>query len=56
MNTWILVPVGILALALIIFLVWKNRRDEKKIVQQMEHDYRHPKDDEQDADPEENLH
>jgi hypothetical protein len=35
MNWIILVPVGIGLVALVVFLVWKNSKDEKKFRQQM---------------------
>lgn len=39
MNLFILIPVGILLLAVVFFLVWRNQKDEKKLEQQMNKDF-----------------
>ena len=50
MNWYVLIPVGIGAVALIVFLVIRNIKDEKKIVDQFKNDYRKSKDEEDDVD------
>ena len=41
---WIIVlTVAVAALALIVFLILRNLKDEKRVVQQMEDDYPKPK-------------
>jgi len=49
MNWSILIPVGIGALALIIFLVWRNWKDEKEVVNDMKNNYPRSKDEEGDT-------
>ena len=49
MNWSILIPVGIGALALIIFLVWRNWKDEKEVVNDMKSNYPKSKDEEGDT-------
>ncbi len=44
MNWYILIPFGIGAIALIVFLVKRNQKDEKKFEQQLKDDYQKPKD------------
>ena len=39
MNWYILIPFGIAAIALIIFLIVRNQIDEKKFEQQLNDDY-----------------
>ena len=39
MNWLILIPVGILLLTLIIFLVWRNWKDERKFEEQVNMDF-----------------
>lgn len=53
MNWSIIIPVGIGAIALIAFLVWRNIKDEKSFEQQLKNDYRKPKEDEGDIEIEE---
>ena len=55
MNWYILIPFGIAAIALIIFLIVRNRKDEKKFEQHLNDDYRKTKDEEDDAPTEEGL-
>ena len=52
MNWSVLIPVGIGAIALIVFLVIRNMKDEKKVVNQLKNDYRKSKDEEGDVDVE----
>jgi len=49
MNWPVLIPVGIAALALIIFLVWRNLKDEKQFEDQIKQDYPKSKDEEGDV-------
>jgi LPXTG-motif cell wall-anchored protein len=53
MNNWILLVIGIAAISLLIFLLYQNRKDRKKLEQQLNKDYPKSKDDEKDAEPEE---
>ena len=55
MNWPIIIIVGIAAIALIIFLVARNQKDEKKFEEQFNNDYHKTKDEEGDTDPEEPL-
>ena len=48
MNWLVLIPVGIGAVALIVFLIMRNIKDEKKFEDQLKNDYRKPRDDEGD--------
>jgi hypothetical protein len=50
MNWSVLIPVCIGAAALIVFLVIRNIKDQKKIVDQFKNDYRKSKDEESDVD------
>ena len=52
MNWLILIPVGIGAITLIVFLVKRNIKDEKKFENQLKNDYRKPKNDEEDIEVE----
>ena len=52
MNWYVLIPVAIGAGALIVFLVFRNIKDEKKVVDQLKNDYRKSKDEEGDVDVE----
>lgn len=51
MNWNIIIIVGILALALIIFLVNRNLKDEKSFENQLNEDYKKTKDHEDEIDP-----
>ena len=53
MNWGILIPVGIVFVALIVFLVMRNRKDEKKFEKQLNNDYHKSKDEEGDAENDE---
>lgn len=55
MNWYILIPFGIVVIALIIFLVMRNQKDEKQLEEQLKNDYPKPKDDEGDIEIEEPL-
>ncbi len=55
MNWYILIPFGIAVIALIIFLVKRNLKDEKKLEDQLKNDYPKPKDDKGDVETEEVL-
>lgn len=47
-NEWILL-IGAVSLALIIFFIRQNRKDEKSFVDKLNNDYRKSKDEEGDA-------
>ena len=49
MNWAILIPVGIVLIALVVFLVVRNIKDEKKFEEELNNDYRKSKDEEGDA-------
>ena len=51
MNWYILIPFGIAAIALIIFLIVRNQKDEKEFEQHLNDDYRKTKDEEDDDAP-----
>jgi FtsZ-interacting cell division protein ZipA len=55
MNWPVLILLGILALALIIFLVWRNLKDEKQFEDQLKQDYRKSKDSEGDVEIDEKM-
>ena len=48
MNWPVLIIFGILAIALIIFLVVRNMKDEKKLEEEIKQDYRKPRNEEGD--------
>ena len=50
MSSSVLIMVGVIALLIIIFLVIKNQRDKKEVVDQMKNDYPKSKDEEGNAD------
>ena len=50
MNKSVLIIVGVLALLFIIFLVIRNQKDKKEVIDQMKDDYPKSKDEEGDAD------
>ena len=52
MNWSVLIPVGIGVVAFIAFLVIRNIKDEKKVVDQLKNDYHKSKDEEGDVDVE----
>jgi hypothetical protein len=49
MNWAIIIPVGIVVLALIVFIIWKNAKDEKVLENSIKNDYRKTKDEEGDV-------
>ena len=49
MNWAVLIPVGTLAVALIVFLVWKNTKDKKDLENKIKQDFPKTKDEEGDA-------
>lgn len=53
MNWLILIPVGVVLVALVIFLIKRNQKDEAAFEEQLNNDYAKPKEDENDPDPEE---
>jgi len=55
MNWPVLIAVGIIALALIIFLVWRNLKDENQFEDQLKQDYRKSKDEEGDVEIDEKM-
>lgn len=50
MNVPVLIAVGIMALLFIIFLIVRNQKDKKEVVDQMKQDYPKSKNEEGDAD------
>jgi len=50
MSTSVLITVGVVALLFIIFLVIRNQKDKKEVIDQMKKDYPKSKDEEGDAD------
>jgi large-conductance mechanosensitive channel len=56
MNWWFLILFGIVVLALIVFLVVKNLKDEHVMEDQMNNNYPKPKDGENEAETEETPH
>lgn len=55
MNWAVLIPLGIAALALIVFLVWRNLKDERQFEDQLKHNYPKSKDEEGDAEIDEKM-
>lgn len=55
MNWIVLIIVGVALIVLIIFLVWRNTKDEKEFEQQQNNDYHKTKDEEGDIETEEKL-
>lgn len=55
MNWAVLIPLGIAAIALIAFLVWRNFKDEKQFENQLKDDYRKSKDEEDDVEIDETM-
>ena len=53
MNWYILIPFGIAAIVLIIFLVRRNQKDEKDFEKQLKDDYPKPDDENNDVEVEE---
>ena len=49
MDWPVIILLGIAAIALIVFLVRRNQKDEKQFEDQLKNDYRKPKDEEGDA-------
>ena len=49
MNWPLIIIIGIAAIALIVFLVWRNVKDEKQFEDQLNQDYHKSKDEEGDA-------
>ncbi len=50
MNWLVIIIIGILAIALIVFLVRRNQKDEKQFEKQLDSDYPKPRTDEGDID------
>ncbi|MBI3240308.1 MAG: hypothetical protein HYZ43_15935 [Flavobacteriia bacterium] len=55
MNWPVIIPVGIAAIALIAFLIWRNIKDEKEFETQLKNDYTKPKHDKGDVETEEEI-
>jgi hypothetical protein len=55
MNWAVLIPFGILAIALIVLMTWRNLRDEKKFEKQLKDDYRKTRDSESDIEIDETM-
>ncbi|MFC0774090.1 hypothetical protein [Terrimonas alba] len=49
MNWPVIIIIGIVAIAFILFLVWRNVKDEKQFEDQLKQDYHKTKDEEGDA-------
>jgi large-conductance mechanosensitive channel len=56
MNYFILSIVGVILIALVIFLIKKNMQDEKKFEADMNQNYPHAQDAAKDIESEESLH
>lgn len=56
MNWPLILIVGIVALALIFFLVRQNMKDEKNFENQIENDYHKPRDEKGDIEIDEKMH
>ena len=56
MNKSAFIIVGALALIVIIFLIIKNLKDKKDVIDQMKNDYPKPKDDKGDVDNKSQMH
>ena len=50
MSTSVIIIIGALALIFLIFLIIRNQKDKKEVVEQMKDDYPKSKDEEGDAD------
>ena len=50
MKTSVIIIVGVLALLLLIFLIIRNQKDKKEVIDQMKNDYPKSKDEEGSAD------
>ena len=50
MSTPVIIIIGALALILLIFLIIRNQKDKKEVIEQMKNDYPKSKDEEGDAD------
>jgi FtsZ-interacting cell division protein ZipA len=55
MDRSVIIPIALAALLVIGLLIWKNRRDEKKVTSQMKQDYPKTKDEEGDTEIEEKM-
>ena len=53
MNWTILVIVGVILIALVLFIIFRNQKDEKQLEQQLKNDYPKSTKEEADEDPEE---
>jgi uncharacterized membrane protein len=53
MNWYVIIIVSLIIIGLLVFLVMRNRKDEKDFEQQLNQDYHHTKDAEGDVDEEE---
>ena len=56
MNWYIIIIVGVLLIALVVFLVKRNMADEKKFEEDMNQNYPHSKDMPKDVDTEDPMH
>jgi hypothetical protein len=50
MSTSVIIIVGVLALIFLVFLIIRNQKDKKEVIEQMKNDYPKSKDEEGDAD------
>lgn len=53
MNWTVIIVVGLAAIALIIFLIMRNQKDEKEFEEAVDNDYRKPTAEATDTEPEE---
>lgn len=53
MNWLLIILAGIAAISLVVWLAWRNQRDEKEFENQLNNDYHHPREEEGDIDTEE---
>ena len=49
MNWLVIIPVGIAVVALVMFLVWRNQKDEKQVEAQLKEDFPKSKNEERDT-------
>lgn len=55
MNWFLIIPLGVGGIALIIFLIVRNQKDEKEFESQLKNDYHKTKDEEGDIDIDERM-
>jgi hypothetical protein len=55
LNWSVIIPIGLVGLLIIVWLTWKNLKDEKKVVDQMKDEYPISKEEEHNTDTEEEM-